>query len=371
MPTDFNVLKHLYDTNRFVDLLRQPDGLYWLKLRSVSRVKQLRALGARIGIECENVPGKELFAYIYNRRPAERYIDEFIRSLYETERAERRDNENNLISQLYQMKTFDWGGLYQNSLEQAIVNNYVKKIQSWETLNSAIDNELHLSMRGYVRCSWYNHWTSILIEDIFADHPAVLPAIGRVKKVDLFIHNFPFDLKVTHFPNEYMQKLRKESGLKPEFTAVKSFCKQEGIWFDANKPERVLLPELLDKIAEDPTQSAREFIADFRKTRIQFIQQTVENPNNLKVWLYENQGVRRFDAANRFFLILVDLDNLEESWKLKRNKKRLRDDINAYLNTIRPETIAALKLEFEWNGEIYETYADILFIVVHRNSLEV
>ena len=46
-------------------------------------------------------------------------------------------------------------------------------------------------MRGYVLCSWYNHWTSIVIEDVFRDHPAVLPAIGQVKKIDFFATMFP------------------------------------------------------------------------------------------------------------------------------------------------------------------------------------
>jgi len=37
----------------------------------------------------------------------------------------------------------------------------------------------------------------------------------------------------------------------------------------------------------------------------------MKNPAELIKWLYEEQGERRFDAANRFFLILVDLRNLE------------------------------------------------------------
>jgi hypothetical protein len=46
----------------------------------------------------------------------------------------------------------------------------------------------------------------------------------------------------------------------------------------------------------------------------------MQNPLELMKWLYEEQGLRRFDAANRFFIILIDSNNLEESWKLKRNK---------------------------------------------------
>jgi len=42
-------------------------------------------------------------------------------------------------------------------------------------------------------------------------------------------------------------------------------------------------------------------------------------------WLYKDRGIRRFDAANRFFLVLVYPRSLEESWKLKRNKKLLKE----------------------------------------------
>ncbi len=202
-----------------------------------------------------------------------------------------------------------------------------------------------------------------MIEDVFRDHPAVLPAVGLVKKVDFFIHDFPFDLKVTYFPGGYMRQLRQNEGLRPEFTELKAFCRQEDIYFDASQPERILFPELLDKVSEYPTQSAREYMQTFEATRIRFIRQTMENPSGLKVWLYENQGVRRFDAANRFFLILVDLDKLEDSWKLKRNKKLLKDSIHAHLEAMQPGDTESMKMSFDWQGNVYETFSDILFVV--------
>jgi len=61
---------------------------------------------------------------------------------------------------------------------------------------------------------------------------------------------------------------------------------------------------------------------------------------------------------------LVDADNLEESWKLKRNKALLADSIGKHLDTMHPEAMKNLHLEFHWRGEVYETFADALFIVV-------
>ncbi|MFN8488877.1 MAG: hypothetical protein U0350_14920 [Caldilineaceae bacterium] len=363
MLTNFDVFRKLYDKDLFSEILHDSNGIFWLKLRSISRTEQLRSFCEYVGLEHKHIGGRQLFEYVYNQKPDRVLLEKFIRNIYHTERSERQKNEDYLISQLYQMKVFNWGGLYQNSLEQTIVDNYVKKIQNWDQLNRAIENELHLSMRGYVQCSWYNHWSSILIEDIFKDHTSVLPALGQVKKVDFFIHDFPFDLKVTYFPDGYMKLLRRDHGLSPELTELKRFCKREQIWFDSTQPEGTLYTELYSKISEYPSSSARDFIEEFNSTRTRLIQETIDNPRSLKIWLYENQGIRRFDASNRFFLILVDMKNLDESWKLKRNKMLLVDAIHKHLDSVNSDTIKELRLEFQWQDAAYETYADSLFVV--------
>jgi hypothetical protein len=364
MSTSFDILRGFYDNDQFADLLRDPDGIYWLKLRTISRAEQLRQFCKVIGLHFEGIQSRQLLPHVYNHRPSNVSLESFVRQLYQAERSVRKANEDYLISQLYQMKVFDWGGLYQNSLEQTIINNYVKRIQSWDDLNLAIENQIHTSLRGYVQCSWYNHWSSILIEDIFKDHPAVLPAMGLVKKVDFFIHNFPFDLKVTYFPEGYMSLLRRNEGLRPEFTELKAFCRQLEIRFNNYTPQDTLFTELLTRISEHPSDAARNFITDFRAVRARLIQQTIQNPTHLIIWLYENQGVRRFDASNRLFLILVDINHLEDSWKLKRNKVLLTDGISEHLDRMRPDAMSDLQLEFHWQNYTYETYASILFIVV-------
>lgn len=363
MLSDFDILQKLYDDDKFVDLLHQPNGILWLKLRSISRVEQMSLFCQRIGLDVTSIPSRQLFKYVYDHKPSNEVLESFIRELFKQERNERRERENYIIDQLYQMKVFDWGGLYQNSLEQTIINNYVKRIQSWDELNLAIDNKIFASMKGYIQCSWYNYWSSILIEDIFKDHPSVLPTIGLVKKVDFFIHDFPFDLKVTYFPDGYMEILRRAEGLRPELTLIKDFCRQQGIWFDNNKPADVLLAELWAKVTEHPSQEAKDFITDLKQTRKRLLQKTIENPKALKTWLYENQGIRRFDASNRFFLVLVNVNNFDESWKLKRNKHLLEKAIHSHLDKMKPDDMEKLQLKFKWKNEEFETYADILFIV--------
>lgn len=294
---------------------------------------------------------------------SEATIDAFIRQIYQHERIERIGNEENLYTQLFRLQVFNWGGFYQNAVEQTIINNYVKKIRDYNQLLNSIENDLAPRLRSYVLCSWYNHWTSILIEDMFKDHPDILPAVGLVKKVDFFWNNFPFDLKVTYFPDGFMKEKRHQKGLRPEFTELKAFARQNNINFDHESNDNDIFQELLTRITENPSEAAQNFIQSFHQTRRDIINETIENPRELIVWFYENQGTRRFDAANRFFLVLIDRNNLEESWKLKRNRDILSTKINEFLNANRNININQFQINFNWEGENFQSYAICLFIV--------
>jgi len=181
------------------------------------------------------------------------------------------------------------------------VNNYIKKIQDFEKLCKLIENDINPRLRGYILCSWYNHWTSILIEDMFKDHPNILPTIGLVKKVDFFWNNFPFDLKVTYFPKGFMELKRKKKKLKPELTELKNFAKEHDILFNKGGNNDEIFFELLTRISEETTNDAKRFIKEFNEKRKEIILESVKDPTELIKWLYEEQGIRRFDAANRFF----------------------------------------------------------------------
>jgi len=328
----FKHFKQLYQDNKFDVLLREEGSIYWLKLRSISRKELLVEFCALANIDCSNIRGNALFEHVYEVRPKEELLDKFIAQKYIAERSERKANETALVSELYKMKVFDWGGLYQNNLERTIVDNYIKKIRSFDLLNEKIENEIHESMRGYVQSSWYNHWTSILIEDIFKDHKKVTPTVGLIKKVDFFIGNIPFDLKVTYFPEGFMTASRKAKGLPTELQVLKRFVKTLGIQYNRDQKDKALFAELLTRIEESQKPEAKKFLAEFRQTRWSMIQEVIEEPQRLIKWLYEEQGERRFDAANRLFLVLIDKNNLEESWKMKRNLDLLKDKINSYLD---------------------------------------
>jgi len=363
MQQIFRTLNRAYQNNEFESILTHEYGNYFLKLRSLSRTEILRQLAQSANITVENVQGRQLFEFLFCQNIPETTIDDFIRQLYQAERTERTNNEENLYTQLYRLQVFNWGGFYQNAVEQTIVNNYVKKIRDYNQLLNSIENDLTPRLRGYILCSWYNHWTSILIEDMFRDHPDVLPSVGLVKKVDFFWHNFPFDLKVTYFPDGFMKLKRQQRGLRPELTELKTFARANEINFDRNATDDEIYNELLTRITESPSEVAQNFIRDFHQTRREIINETIQNPNELIIWFYENQGTRRFDAANRFFVVLIDLSNLEESWKLKRNREILHTGINNYLNANRNIDFTKFQINFNWEGDNYQSHATCLFLV--------
>jgi len=360
----FKQFKQLYQDNKFDILLRDPESVYWLKLRSISRKELMANFCVLIKLDCSNIKSSQLFEQIYNAKPDEKIIDEFIQNRYKAERAIRKMAEPKLVSELYKLNVLDWGGLYQNNLERNIVDNYVKKINDFDVLNKKIENEIHSSMRGYVQSSWYSHWTSILIEDIFKDHKKVIPTVGLIKKVDFFISNTPFDLKVTYFPEGYMLAKRKSLGLPSEIQLLKGFAKSKGIVYDKQQKEKIIFSELVTRISERSDADSRNFITEFQKSRWKIVQDTINDSKGLMKWLYEEQGERRFDAANRLFLVLIDKNNMEDSWKMKRNVDLLKDKVATYLNNFNPKDLSKLEIEFDWlDGKKYKTICDVIFVI--------
>ena len=330
---DFDKANLLFRSDKIQALSRDKDGLRYLMLRSLSRKMYLEFLFQRSGRDPRGKSSTTMLREAYGAQNISvATIEDVIRRIYEDERGQRRVNENDLVDQLYRLEAFDWGGLHENSLERTIVDQYVKKVRDFDILNRCIENELLSSMRGYVLCSWYNHWTSIIIEDIFRDHKAVLPAVGLIKKIDFFLNGIPFDLKVTYVPEGYIKSLRRASNQRPELTLLKQWARKSRVTFASGISDSRLLPDLWRKADDHPSNSSIELIQELSDFRAAVLKTIRSDPTELIVWLYENQGVRRFDASNRLFLVLVDSNYFFDSWKLKRAKPLLESGIHAYLS---------------------------------------
>jgi hypothetical protein len=366
MPLTFDQADKLFKDNKLNEISADPSGKRYLKLRSLNRKENLEGLFAAAEIEKPDAGSRALFKLAFQADIPIPTIEAFIRNIYQGERAERQGRETDLLNQLYRVQDFNWGGLHQNSLEKTIVDNYVKKITSYEALCASIENELLTSMRGYVICSWYNHWTSIIIEDIFKDHPNVLPAVGLIKKIDFFIRDVPFDLKVTYLPEEYLADKRQEAGLRPELTLLKQRARQNGLPIDGDLAKSALLQDLWAKVSDHPAPACKSLVAELTTFRNELVTRIEASPSELIQWLYEHQGERRFDASNRLFLVLVDQRNYFDSWKLKRAKALMEEKIGNYLDGC--GAAPGRRINFTWEGEQYSTVSDV--VVVRQTPVE-
>lgn len=362
MTYTFQEALRAFKADQIASLAADTQGLRFLMLRSLSRSEYMRELGEQCGLDLSETPARQLLQELFKSQSITRQrIEDTINSIYERERASRRETEPQLLSELYRLQSFDWGGLHQNSLEKTIVDNYVKQIKTYDELCDGIENKLYPSMRSYVLCSWYNNWTSIIIEDIFKDHDRVLPAVGRIKKVDFFIDDIPFDLKVTHLPEGFLKAQRRDAGLRPELTLLKQFCRSNSVHIPTDLPAARLLEDLWMKTEDHPSDEANQLILNLRTFRDDLISEISHNPSKLIRWLYENQGVRRFDASNRLFLVLVKKPNYFDSWKLKRAHDLLVDTIHGSIDDF--QCNEGDQLEFNWDGEVYSTTAKAIVIV--------
>ncbi|TXM67684.1 hypothetical protein [Methylobacterium sp. WL120] len=360
MALTFKQAVALYGRDDINGLASSTEGYRFLLLRSLSRYEHLAEIALGHNLDIEEVGKRVLFEYIYDSDIDTKSIEKIIRQIFARERRIRAHAETHLIGELYKMQEFNWGGLHQNSLDKTIVNNYVKKVLSYDQLNSHIEDELLTSMRGYVRCSWYNHWTSIIIEDIFKEHSAVLPAVGLVKKIDFFVRSVPFDLKVTYLPEGFVKIKRREDGERPELTLLKQQARRASIAIPSKMSDSDLLAHLWTVVADQPDNTSRTLAASLRAYRKKLVDEITQDPDELIKWLYENQGERRFDASNRIFLVLVNESNFFDSWQLKRNRALISKGISEYLNN--STTSIGRDSVFMWEGEEYKSKADVIIV---------
>jgi len=131
-------------------------------------------------------------------------IDTFIKQQYSLRIKERKGliSDEDLIKELHKVKDFSWG-IVQGQLDQKIQAEYVRRIVRYDDLISNVKAKLHNDITSYVICTWYNHWTTVLIEEHISQHPKVIPTLKNIKGIDIFMDGQPFDLKTTYLPSDY------------------------------------------------------------------------------------------------------------------------------------------------------------------------
>ncbi len=366
---NFNYWKKLHESEKLEEFSQDKTGLLWLKTKSIIR-KELIAEFLEVNkIELTETALAKQFVELFDLLCSDiansnHILDEFIKT--ENAKQVKALETTQLVSELYKLKNFDWGGDYQNSLDKYLVGRYVKvQNPSYENLLSKFETEINVAVQGYVLNSWYNHWSSILIEHIFKSHSAVLPTVGQIKSVDFFINDVPFDLKVTYLPAEFIKAKRKEKGFPVELTYLKKKAEEVKILFDKKAKPADIFYEIVEKMKDRNDAFCLDVLATLKNEKLLILKEVQDNPKILATWLYENQGEMRFGSENRLFLVLVDTDDFGNSWKLKRNLDLLKPTILDYLENFKDKKIDDLKITFEFKGkpQTFTALTDIIFVV--------
>lgn len=344
-------------------------GLLWLKTKSIIRKELIDNFIHKNGITLKQTSLKLQFVELFelltqNIDKAHKLLDEYIKTI-SNQQIENIDIQQ-LVSELYKLKNFEWGGDYQNSLDKFLVSRYVKaQNPSFDYLMSKFETEINPAVQGYVLNSWYNYWSSVLIENIFKAHSAVLPTVGQIKSVDFFVGDIPFDLKVTYLPAEYIKQKRKEKGLPVELTFLKQKAKEANVIYDRKAKPNNIFYEIAEKMKDRNDALSKQTLQTLKDEKIKILKDAQVNPKLLAKWLYENQGEMRFGSENRLFLVLVDTEDFNNSWKLKRNIDLLKPTIVSYLDNFKNKKIEDLRVDFEFKGKPhgFSALADIIFVV--------
>jgi hypothetical protein len=201
-------------------------------------------------------------------------INSFIRKLY----IETRDCEikktgathEEIVKELNKVDEHIWG-MVQGDVDSHIQSNYVRKFYKYDEVINAIRTGLYKSIESYTLSSWFNHWSTVFLEDLINENKNVIPIIKKVKGVDIIWNEQPVDIKVTNLPKE---------------------------WF---------------KNGYD-------------------IDYAIKNPEIVCRYMYELQGAQRFGDDNRLFIIIYDKNNPTQSWKIKRDYNLIKSKINDFFD---------------------------------------
>lgn len=201
-------------------------------------------------------------------------INSFIKNLY----IEIRNGEiqstgathQEIVKELNKVNAHIWG-MVQGDVDSHIQSNYVRKFYRYDEVIKAIRAGLYQSIESYTLSSWYNHWSTVFLEDLINENKNVIPIIKKVKGVDIIWNEQPVDIKVTNLPRE---------------------------WF---------------KVGYD-------------------INYAINNPKIVCKYMYELQGAQRFGDDNRLFVLIYDRNNPNESWKIKRDYDLIKSKINTFFD---------------------------------------
>lgn len=359
--TNYEKWDHEFRTNNLFAFNNNDKALLYLKVRAICRKTLITQFLKENNLTLKSKKVKEQFPELYalleNKPELKPQLDCFLRNRNNEWYKEMGVDEDKVRTALRKINAYEWGGDHNNSLDQYLVRRYVKVISDYDTLQKKA-NEIQANAWNFVQTSWYNNWTSYLIESIFKKHKRVLSAIGEIKSVDFFIDNYPIDLKVTYFPNEFMEKKLKDKIGNKELAWLKKEAKKVNISPDKNLSDAEQLTFLKEELEN---HGHSNIIKVLTKHKQKIIDKACKHPKELMEWLYENQSARLFGAENRLFLVLVDTKDMKQSWKMKRAFTLIEPTVNDYLKSFNAHSLK--KINFTFNQKKYTSLSNIIFII--------
>lgn len=359
--TNYEKWDHEFRTNNLFAFNNNDKALLYLKVRAICRKTLITQFLKENNLTLKSKKVKEQFPELYalleNKPELKPQLDCFLRNRNNEWYKEMGVDEDKVRTALRKINAYEWGGDHNNSLDQYLVRRYVKVISDYDTLQKKA-TEIQANAWNFVQTSWYNNWTSYLIESIFKKHKRVLSAIGEIKSVDFFIDNYPIDLKVTYFPNEFMEKKLKDKIGNKELAWLKKEAKKVNIIPDKGLSDAEQLTFLKEELENHGHSNIIEVLT---KHKQEIIDEACKHPEELMKWLYENQSARLFGAENRLFLVLVDTKDMKQSWKMKRAFTLIEQKVDGYLKSFNAHSLK--KINFTFNQKNYTSLSDIIFII--------
>ena len=205
--------------------------------------------------------GTEIIKRLVALRDIDNALDDFIKKHYNKRIKERKEliSDEDLIKELHKVDDFSWG-IVQGQLDQKIQAEYVRRIFRYDDLISGVKARLHDNVTSYVICTWYNHWTTVLIEEHISQHSKVTPTLKNIKGIDIFVDNQPFDLKTTYLPRDYDIK---DAVKNPKNLAIWMYENQGAQRFGSDN--RLFIVLLDTKNPEESWKLKRDFDLVFSK----------------------------------------------------------------------------------------------------------
>jgi len=288
------------------------NALLWLKVRAVCRAKQIQTFldKNKLTLSSSKISeqNRELFELLENMSDSMQILDDFLKEKSNEWYQQMAVDEVILKNDLYKIRNYAWGGDQNNSL--------------------------------------------------FKRHANVVSAVGEIKSVDFFLKDIPIDLKVTYFPNQYMDLKLKDKLGKRELSWLKQKAMKVGVVTDNSQTDAQTLYTLSEKLSE---LGETAILEELKSKRKEVVNEAQSNAVDLIKWLYENQGEMRFGAENRLFVILVDSTDMSQSWKMKRAFALIEPKVMSYLDNF---SDASLKeINFTFKGSSYKALADVIFII--------